>query len=686
MKKFSSGEFKALLQETTRRIEAAEDNRQINAVTETLVTTLLDSEFASLWVFDEMEASLRRAREADQVCELSMLDQHGVLAKSFLTLTGGIYNYLASEKEYAPETDNPDEIRMKSKIILPLMNDERLLGIVTAYSSVRHKQNFDEEDMEMLEAIAPFLVNVIYRMYPEKQTEAAPEIYLSERLKESSNAVSRQVEASELAQPMRAAPDETLMFLANTVHDIRTPANALFGFLELLEGQVDNARLLQYVRNAKESARFINELTTSILDRVSTQRERTLSRPVQITPAKFFADIADIFSANMSDKALCYLIYIDPALPKEITVDATKLKRVVMNLIGNAYKFTPTGKSVELAVVYDQSAETMSVAVTDTGIGIAEEHQQAIFEAFRQATDDTAATFGGTGLGLAISAQYVHDLGGELALESEVDKGSRFFFTLPLQAVNTLPSFAPVPNPQSKIAILMDEPNLPTSRNIMRYLLRMGLPKSNIVAIRSVIQAPSDTTHLIAFQRKFDAQVEAYVATNNLPLTVMEERFLSMTKMQKTAEVDVISQYGYYASTLHAMLTSRTVPKVLVADDDRINIELIKAILEEEFCVIETAQDGQTAIDLLAKGILENHPFTLLLLDNHMPKISGNDVIRELRAIEKQHDLLPAYAVSISGDPKASASATSHFDAYVGKPFNKKEIKKVLKAAMAARD
>ncbi|MHC3995483.1 ATP-binding protein [Thiomicrolovo sp. ZZH C-3] len=686
MQKFNSSELKSLLQDSTRSIEVANDNRQINAVAEKLVTTLLDSEFASLWVFDEMEASLKRAREADQVCEISMLDQRGVLAKSFLTLSGGIYNYLASEKEYCPETDNPDEIRMKSKIILPLINDERLLGIVTAYSSVRHKQNFDEDDMEMLEAVAPFLINVIYRMYPEKQAKGTPEIYLSERLKESSNAISRQVEENEQAHPSPATSDETLIFLANTVHDIRTPANALFGFLELLEGQVDNARLLQYVRNAKESARFINELTTSILDRVSTQRERADTKPLRITPAKFFADIADIFSANMSDKALDYLVYIDPALPKEITIDAAKLKRIIINLIGNAYKFTPTGRSVELAVVYETGNNAMKIAVTDTGIGIAEEHRQAIFEAFRQATDETASTFGGTGLGLAISAQYVHDLGGTLELESEIDKGSRFFFTVPLQVVNTAPSFAALKQPGSKLAILMDETNMPTSKNIMRYLLRMGLPKSNIIAIRSVVQTPSDATHLIAFQHKCDEQVYTYAKEHTLPLTIIEERFLSMTKTQKAAGMDVISQYGYYASTLYAMLSSRSVPKVLVADDDRINIELVKAILEEEFCEIETAQDGQRAIDLLAKGILDNQPYSLLLLDNNMPKISGNEVVRELRAIEKQHDLPAAYVVSISGDPKAAASDNPLFDAYVGKPFNKKEIKSMLKAALAAKE
>lgn len=684
MKKLDSGEFNALLNDTTRMIESAEDNRQINTVAENLITTLMDSEFASLWIYDASQAILVRERSEDHVRELSMLDQRGVLAKSFLTLSGGIYNYLASEKEYRPETDNPDEIRIKSKIILPLIDHERLLGIVTAYSSIRHKRNFNEDDMEIFEAVTPFLTNVIYRMYPEKQSEDAPEIYLSDRLKESAVTISQKVEHIRQEQKAPAAADDTLGFLANSVHDIRTPANALYGFLELLEGQIDDNRLLKYVRNAKEGARFINDLTTSILDRVSTQRERTHSKPQQIGPVKFFADIAEIFSANMSDKRLSFPIYIDPALPKEISIDAIKLKRVVMNLIGNAYKFTPTGKSVEFSVVYEQQTGTMNVAVADTGIGIAEENQQSIFDAFKQATDETAEQFGGTGLGLSISAQYVRDLGGKLELESALDKGSRFFFTIPLQTVNTARTFETVKNSDSKIAILMSETDLPVSKNIIRTFLRMGLPKSNIAAIRSVVQAPSGTTHLIVFQSRFDKKVRTYAQENNIAVTVMEETFLSMRTDEKSMDMEVISQYSYCASTLHAMLTSRRIPKVLVVDDDNINIELIKAILEEEFCTVETAMDGQYALDLLKKGMQENQPFSLMFLDKHMPKVSGDDVVREVRSIEKQQGVSPIYAVSISGDPKAGTMEDSLFDAFVGKPFNKKEIKKTLKVSMKA--
>ncbi len=152
-----------------------------------------------------------------------------------------------------------------------------------------------------------------------------------------------------------------LGFLSTTVHDIRTPANTLYGFLELLEEQLDNPRLLKYVLNAKESAQFINELTTSILDRVSGQKERRSGKKEQISPTKFFADIAESFSSNMFGKKISFNIYIDPLLAKEIVVSTLELKRVIMNLIGNAYKFTPSRGIIDFSVRYDSEKKTIYI-------------------------------------------------------------------------------------------------------------------------------------------------------------------------------------------------------------------------------------------------------------------------------------------------------------------------------------
>ncbi len=680
-----TSELKELLKDTTQKIKSANDNIAINTIVENLITSVMNSEFASLWVFDETKAVLLRERSDASVRELSMLGQRGVLAKCFLTLSGGIYNYLASEKEYLPETDNPDEIRMKSKIIVPLLDDDRLIGMLTAYSSIRKIKNFDEDDMEILEAMIPFLISVIYRMHPEMKTEDVERVYIGERLIEASNNVVEKVEEIQQEQKTTETSDATLTFLSNTVHDIRTPANTLYGFLELLEGQLDNPRLLQYIHNAKESAQFINDLTTSILDRVSSQRERTKAKPVQISPAKFFADIAEIFSANMFNKKITFNVYVDPLIAKEIVIEDIMLKRVVMNLIGNAYKFTPSEKTIDFSVQYETSDKRLRISIEDTGIGIAKEKQSEIFKAFAQAEDDTSVNYGGTGLGLSISAQYVKDLGGELKLKSELDVGSTFYFDIPIEIANSAPTFKPVRSKNIHLGVLLANQNVFSSMNLTRYLQQMGLNNENIYPITSITEAPEKMSHLICFQNQLNDDVIAFAQDKKTGLLVVEESFLSLIQDEEKSDFTVISQYGYYANTLQTFISNNAQMRVLVVDDDRINIQLIRAILEEEFCQVETAMDGEVALDMLQTGVKEEEPYALVYLDKHMPKLSGTEVINTFRTFEKSESTTPVFAVSISGDAVEKEQKNKNFNMYVGKPFNKKAIKETLKQVRSTK-
>ena len=667
-----------MLQKTTKKIEASKDNIEINSIVEDLVTTLLGSEHASLWIFDESRAVLLREREAPAVREISMLDQRGIIAKSFLTVSGGIYNYLASEKEYVAATDNPDEIRMKSKIIAPIVEGDRFLGIVTAYSSIRQIKNFVEDDMEVLESLSKFLVNVIYCMHPQFKEQKVERVYISERLKNGSKQVIKDVEKIQEAIQTEEAPDATLSFLANTVHDIRTPANSMYGFLELLEEQMDNPRLLQYVRNAKESAHFINELTTSILDRVSSQHERAASKPVALNPSRFFADIAESFSANMFNKSLDFNVYIDPLLPKEIIVEDMKLKRVVMNLIGNAYKFTPTYQNIEFLVNYMPGKQKIEVSVKDTGIGIAKEKQKEIFKAFKQADEKTHAEFGGTGLGLSISAEYVRELGGELQLTSTLDKGSTFYFEMPLEVSDPHPNIEKSTYREHRFAILLEHHNVVSGHNLMRNILRMGVRDNSISIINSVEEITDEISHLICFQSLLNAESIKAAQKRNLKLLVVEEKLFSLATNVEDQPYEVISKYTYYADTLYEFIKGTSRTKVLVVDDDKINIELIKALLEDDFYHVEVAYDGLSALQKLKEASQGGEPFQLSYLDENMPGLSGTEVMTQFRHYEREQSQEPLLAVSISGDPLRDKSTKSPFDLYVGKPFKKKEIKAVL--------
>ncbi len=682
MGQIDAAELQDLLNDTTRKMKSAKDNIELNTIVEKLIVSVLDSEFASLWIFNEEKALLLRERSHDSVREISMLDQRGVLAKCFFTLTGGIYNYLASEKEYRPKIDNPDEIRMKSKIIIPMLDGDRLIGIATAYSSVQKIKNFDEDDMEIFQAIVPYLINVIYRMHPEMKENHSEEIYISERLLDDSRNAVKQVTKIQKIQKETETSDATLSFLSNTVHDIRTPANTLYGFLELLESQLDNPRLLQYIHNAKESAQFINELTTSILDRVSSQRERSKAKPVQISPSKFFADIAEVFSANMFNKKIAFNVYIDPLIAKEIRVEDIILKRVIMNLINNAHKFTPRKGTIDFSVKYKASTQHLRISVKDTGIGIAKEKQNEIFKAFKQAEEDTSLQYGGTGLGLAISSQYVKDLGGTLKLESELDVGSNFYFDIPIEVTNKTVSFKPINNKNIQLGILLDNKNVFTGKNLMRYLVQMGIDKKNILPTKNISKLSKDTTHLICFQSQLNDDILTFTQNKKIDLLIVEEQFLSLLEHETESKLTIISQYGYYANTLHTFISSKSQMKVLIVDDDKINIQLISAILEEEFCYIETATDGETALSMLEEGVKTGEPYSLVYLDNHMPKLTGIEVITQFRAFEKKLDMDPIFAVYISGDTVENTPQNTMFDTFVAKPFNTKKIKASLNQAM----
>ena len=678
MERIDAFELKELLNDTTRKIKSANNNIAINTIVENLITSVVGSEYASLWAFDDTKALILRERSNESVREISMLGQHGVLAKCFFTLSSGIYNYLASEKEYLRETDNPDEIRMKSMIIVPLLDDDRLIGMLTAYSSIKKIKNFDEDDMEILRSMIPFLSNVIYRMHPAMKTEDVTRVQIGKRLSKASSNVIEKVEEIQEEKKTTETSDATLSFLSTTVHDIRTPANSLYGFLELLEDQLDNPRLLQYIQNAKESAQFINDLTTSILDRVSSQRERTRAEPVQLAPSKFFADIAEIFSANMFNKQITFNVYVDPLIPKEIILEEIIMKRIIMNLIGNAYKFTQSKKTINFSVEYKPSAKRLHIAIKDTGIGIAKGKQKEIFKAFTQAEDVTNINYGGTGLGLSISSQYVKDLGGELQLKSELDIGSTFYFDIPIEVINDAPAFKPVRSKKIHLGVILADQNTFTNTNLMHYMHQMGIDNEHIYLLTDITEAHKKMSHLICFQDQLNEEVIAFTHAQSIELIVVEESFLSLIQDEENSDFSVISQYGYYANTLHTFIANRVPMRVLVVDDDRINIQLIKAILEEEFCQIDTAMDGEIALKMLKKALKEEEPYTLIYLDKHMPKLSGTDVIHQFRAYEQRKGATPVFAVSVSGDPVTEDQDNRDFNTYVGKPFNKKIIKETL--------
>jgi len=674
MQRLQSKSLQNELKLISKKIDSTNDCTEINNIIQDFVIRSLDAEFCSLWFYDKKNMTLFRQRDNGTPTTLSLENKTGIIYKCFMTQEAKIYNYLASDKDYVAAIDNPDNIKIKSKIIFPLVDNDEFIGIVTAYNSVKKAKKFRHDDMDVLQALSPYLIDMLYKMHTCGDKNCHCHNLESNK---TASLVVKNIQKLEQSSEELISAEKLLNGMGNFIHDIRTPANTLQGFLELLESQITDKRLKEYLLNAKESANFINELTTAMLDKMSLHHGEEESKIATIDTVQFFASIAEMFVSNMYAKKIAFNVYIDPLIPKNIEVDLFKLKRVVMNLISNAYKFTPYKKSVEFAVRYNNNRNEITVYIKDKGIGIAKEKQQQIFKAYQQADETTSLRYGGTGLGLSICAEYVKSLGGELMLESEVDKGSTFSFTLPVHIKDAAPALKPLKDKNLKITVLMSSQNSFSLLNIARYLVQMSVDKNSIEAVSSLAEISKDTTHLIVYQNKLDKSSQAVIAQFEKVLIVEEELFtLNSDDLQDNCSV--MSQYGYYAETLYKFINSKKIPKVLIVDDDKTSVLLLEKILESEYCEIEVAQNGKLALEMIIDSYQDENPYSVIYIDNHMPVMSGLEVMRHVREFEKDNNLTPVYAVSTSGDLLDLNKEGKDFDTYVGKPFKVSEIREIL--------
>jgi len=218
-------------------------------------------------------------------------------------------------------------------------------------------------------------------------------------------------------------------FLASMSHEIRTPMNAILGFSELLEGQIKEPKLKQYLSAISSSGKTLLTLINDILDFSKIEAGRLELRYEAVNPYLILKEIEQIFSKKIKDKELNFFIDVDSSVPEIILIDGVRLRQVLLNLVSNAVKFTDSG-FVKLGLYQQQEGNAGSVgivfSVRDTGIGIPENQKDLIFEAFVQQKGQHVSKYGGTGLGLSISKRLVEMMGGEISVESEPEKGSVF--------------------------------------------------------------------------------------------------------------------------------------------------------------------------------------------------------------------------------------------------------------------
>jgi signal transduction histidine kinase len=234
----------------------------------------------------------------------------------------------------------------------------------------------------------------------------------------------------------KASDDAKTKFLANMSHELRTPVNGVLGMLELVRHTQPGPRQQHYLETARRSAETLLGIINGILDisKIESGKIELEQSPFDLRDV--VEDVTETFSDAVSAKGLELACFVPARLPTALIGDAARLRQILTNLIGNAVKFTDKGEvGIRVdAVDVDAASVFLAFAVSDTGIGIPPEKQRRVFDAFTQADSSTTRRYGGTGLGLSIAKHIVEAHGGKLWVESTVGQGSKFSFSLPLDA------------------------------------------------------------------------------------------------------------------------------------------------------------------------------------------------------------------------------------------------------------
>ena len=528
----------------------------------------------------------------------------------------------------------------------------------------------------------------------------------SRRSKKQKLALANALQAAEHANRAKTT------FLNNMSHDIRTPMNAIVGFTALAASHIDNKEQVKdYLGKISVSSKHLLSLINDVLDMSRIESGKVKIDEAELHLPDLIHDIRTIIQSNIDAKQHELFIDTQDVHNEDIITDKLRLNQILLNILTNAIKFTPSGGTISLRVIEKKCSKEgcadFEFRIKDNGIGMSEEFQKTIFEAFTREKSSTVSGIQGTGLGMAITKNIVDMMGGTISVNSKPNEGSEFIVNLRFKISGNTVKYEKIPELQGlhilvadddtntclsvcsmlreigmrpdwtnygKEAIIRAKDAIDNSDEFKAYIIDWMMPDLNgIETVRRIRKVIGDSAPIIILTAYDWADIENEAREAGVTAFCSKPIFMSELR-------DVLSKPYHVSETVETEPDEIdfTGKRILLAEDNEFNQQIAMQILSEFGLEVEYANDGSIAVEMMKEA--ESGYYNLILMDIQMPHMDGYEATRLIRALDdKEKASIPIIAVTANAfDEDKKEAIDAGMNGYLAKPYAIPEMKKTI--------